>query len=208
MVQSGEIQGALGETLWLAFAGFVVGSASGLACGLLMGAIPFLRRSLDPVIAAAWASPKLTLLPILMLVFGVGDAPRIALVALGCFIVMAMSTLDAMQTISPRYLELARNYGAGRRAILNRVYVPATLPLVFSGLRLSLGRALTITVAVEMVGAESGLGAMIWLAWQAFAIEKVYIGAILAASMGMLFHLSLRALERRLIPWAKEGQGV
>jgi len=81
------------------------------------------------------------------------------------------------------------------------VYLPASLPQVFTGLRLAMGRALVITISVELVGAQNGLGSMIWMTWQTFATEKLYIGVISAATLGALFHNGLRMLEARLIPW-------
>lgn len=206
MIRDGELPRHLQATLSRMFQGFAVGTIAGLGCGLLMGAIPFVRRSLDPLVSALWASPKLTLLPMLIIIFGVGSAPRIILVALGCFIVVALHAVDAVRSVDPAYVELAKNYGADRVAVLHKVYLPAVLPAVFTATRLALGRALTITVSVELINSQEGLGHMIFLAWQSFMTERLYIGIIVTASMGMLFHAVLRYLEDRLIAW--RGGGV
>jgi ABC-type nitrate/sulfonate/bicarbonate transport system permease component len=206
MLDDGELWRHLQATVGRMFRGFAIGSLAGLSCGLLMGAVAFIRRSLDPLISALWASPKLTLLPMLMIIFGVEDAPRIILIAAGCFIVVALHTLDAVRMVDPSYVELAANYGAGRAAILRRVYLPAVMPAVFTANRLALGRALTLTVSVELVSSPEGLGSMIFLAWQSFMTDRLYIGIMVTAGMGMLFHTSLRLVEGRLITWRGDAQ--
>jgi ABC-type nitrate/sulfonate/bicarbonate transport system permease component len=166
-----------------------------------MGAVGPIRRTVEPVVSALNSTPKLALLPMLMLFTGVGEISRLVPIALTSFVVLAMHGLDAVRGVNKAYVELARNYGANRAALLRRVYLPASLPQVFTGLRLSLGRALVITISVELVGAQNGLGSMIWMAWQTFSTEKLYIGVISTALIGAVFHNGLLSLETRLIPW-------
>jgi NitT/TauT family transport system permease protein len=201
MLRSGELESQVGATLGRMVLGVLIGSIGGLACGLGMGAFEPVRRSLEPAVSALNSTPKLALLPLLMLFTGVGETARIVPIALTCFIILAMSGLDAVQSVNRAYVDLARNYGANRRAMLRRVYLPASLPRVFTGLRLALGRALVITISVEMVSSPTGLGSMIWLAWQTFSTEKLYIGVVSAAALGTLFHTGLKWIEARLIPW-------
>jgi ABC-type nitrate/sulfonate/bicarbonate transport system permease component len=201
MLRSGELGAQVGVTLLRMATGVAIGALSGLACGLAMGASQPVRQSLEPIVSALNSTPKLALLPMLMLLTGVGETARILPVALTCFIVMAIHGLDAVRGVNQAYVELARNYGAGRRAMLRRVYLPASLPRIFTGLRLALGRALVITISVELVSSTDGLGSMIWMAWQTFSTDKLYIGVITAALFGALFHNGLEWLETRLIPW-------
>ncbi len=201
MAKSGELGAQLGATFWRLFAGAAIGSCCGLACGLGMGAFDAVRRSLEPVVSALNSTPKLALLPMLMLITGVGETARIAPIALTCFITLAMHGLDAVRGVNRAYVEMARNYGAGRRAMLRRVYLPASLPQIFTGLRVALGRALVITISVEIVSSTTGLGSMIWMAWQTFSTDKLYVGVFTAAALGALFHSGLQWLETRLIPW-------
>ena len=137
----------------------------------------------------------------MMLLVGIGDASRIILIASGSFIMMAMHALDAVRGINTNYLDMARNYGAGRMMIFRKVYLRACLPQIFTGLRLALGRGLMITVAVELVSCPDGLGSMIWMGWQTFATEKLYVGVLVVALLGALLHNSLRKLEEMTIPW-------
>jgi len=207
MLRSGELGGQLGATLSRMFAGCVIGVLGGLACGLAMGAVEPIRRTLEPCISALNSTPKLALLPMLMLFVGIGETARIVPIALTGFVILAMHGLDAVRGVDRAYVELARNHGAGRRALLRRVYLPASLPRVFTGLRLALGRTLVITISVELVGAQNGVGSMIWMAWQTFSTEKLYVGVITTAALGILFHQGLGLLETRLIPWGSRANG-
>jgi NitT/TauT family transport system permease protein len=208
MFNTGELGRQVGATLTRMLAGCVLGVVIGLGCGLLMGAVAPVRRSLEPMISALNSTPKLALLPMLMLFVGIGETARIVPIALTSFVILAMHGLDAVRGVDRAYVEMARNHGAGRRALLRRVYLPASLPQVFTGLRLALGRTLVITVSVELVGAENGLGNMIWMAWQTFATEKLYIGVFTAAALGVLFHNGLLILEKRLLPWQNRAEAA
>lgn len=201
MLKSGELEAQVDATLSRMLIGSTIGVFGGLACGLAMGVIGPVRRSLEPLISALNSTPKLALLPMLMLFTGIGETARIAPVALTCFALLAIHGLDAVRGVNQAYVELARNHGAGRRAMLRRVYLPASLPQIFTGLRVAWGRALVLTISVELVSATNGLGSMIWMSWQTFSTDKLYIGVFTAAALGALFHNGLRWLEVRLIPW-------
>jgi ABC-type nitrate/sulfonate/bicarbonate transport system permease component len=205
MIGDGSLARHLAATLRRLAAGFLLGSMAGLSCGLLMGGSMRLRQMFEPLVSALYSTPKLTLLPMLMLFFGVGDASRVFLIATSSFVLLAVHALDAVRSVDPVHVQLARNYGANRLAVFRKVYVPASLPMIFTGLRVALGRSLVITVSVELVTPSDGLGSMIWLAWQSFATERLYIGVILTAVLGGIFHAGLRRLERGAIPWRNSG---
>ncbi len=201
MLKSGEILAQLGATLSRMFAGAAIGCFFGLACGVGMGASGAVRRSLEPMVSGLNSTPKLVLLPLLMLVAGIGEAARITSIALTCFIVMAIHGHDGVRGVNPAWVEMAHNYGAGRLAMLRRVFLPAGLPQFFTGLRLALGRALAITISVEIVSATDGVGSMVWMAWQTFSTERLYVGLAITVALGLLFHRGLERLEARLVPW-------
>jgi NitT/TauT family transport system permease protein len=204
MLQQGELAEQTFHTLVRMFIGFTAGSSAGLLCGLAMGSFSSIEGSFEPLISAVYSTPNLTLLPLLIMFFGVGDAAGIILVATGCFILVAIHALDAVRRVNRTYVELATNYGANRLAILRKVYIPACLPGIFTGVRLALGRALIIAVSVEMVSPRNGLGSMIWLAWQTLSTEKLYVGVLTTGFLGLLFNLTLRGVETRLIPWGRQ----
>jgi len=201
MVSSGELSRHLGATLARMGAGLLAGALPGALFGLLMGTVGWVRRSTEPLVSALNSTPKLALLPMLMLFFGVGETARLLLVAAGCFLTMAIQTMDAVTSVNRAFIEMAVNYGADRWALWRKVYVPSALPQIFTGVRLALGRALVITVSVELVSAQNGLGSLIWSAWQTFTITKLYVGVTVAAALGAILHWGFQRLEARLIPW-------
>jgi ABC-type nitrate/sulfonate/bicarbonate transport system permease component len=204
MLRQGELTEQTLHTLGRMFIGFTAGSSAGLLCGLVMGSIPSVEASLEPLISAIYSTPNLTLLPLLMVFFGVGNTAGIILIATGCFILVATHALDAVRRVNHAYVEVAANYGANRVAILRKVYIPACLPGIFTGMRLAVGRALIIAVSVELVSPRDGLGSMIWLAWQTLSTERLYVGVLTTALLGLLFNIALRGLETRLIPWGRQ----
>jgi len=201
MVSNGELWKHLSATLSRMGAGLLAGAIPGALFGILMGTVGWIRRSTEPLISGLNSAPKLALLPMLMLFFGVGEAARLVLIAAGCFLTMAIQTMDAVAGVNRTFVEMAANYGADRLALWRKVYLPSALPQIFTGVRLSLGRALVIAISTELVSAQTGLGSLIWMAWQTFTIEKLYVGVAVAAGLGALLHWGFKRLEARLIPW-------
>ena len=201
MLASGELARNVGITLARALGGFGLGATAGLATGLLMGASSRLRRSTEPTLSAFYAAPKLSLFPMLLLLFGVGDTAKVMLIALSTFILVAFHALDAVLNINTAYVHMAENYGAGGLALLRHVYFPACQPQVFTGLRLALGRSLVSAISVELISSSNGLGSMIWLSWQTLATDRLYVAIVVAAALGWVMHTAVRRLESRLIGW-------
>ncbi len=201
MVTSGELPGHVQATLVRSLGGFAIGAISGLCFGLVMGASRRLRQSAEPLLSALFATPKLSLFPMLLLLLGVGDAAKIALIALSTFILVAFHALDAVLNVNKAYAEMAANYGAGTRDLLRHVYLPACLPQVFTGLRLALSRSLVSAISVELISAQDGLGSLIWISWQTLATERLYVAIVTSAALGVLLHHVLRRLEAALLPW-------
>lgn len=205
MVASGELTHALSVTFYRMFLGSLLGIVVGLLCGLAMGIITPVRKSLEPLISALNSTPKLALMPMLLIFTGIGETARLVPIALTSFIVVAVNTVDAVRGINLAFIELAQNYGATGWHMLRRVYIPASLPQVFTGLRLALGRGLVITISVELLGSSDGLGSLIWMAWQTFATERLYVGIAVTALTGALVHEGLHFSERRLLPWRERS---
>jgi NitT/TauT family transport system permease protein len=201
MLRSGEATAALHSTLFTMLIGYVIGCSTGLCCGLAMGRSEALRKSLETLLAALYSTPKLSLFPLLLLLLGINDAPRILITAVACFLVMAFHGQDAVKAVGRIYPEVAALYGARSMTLIRKVYLPAAMPTLFTGFRLAVGRAMVVAISVEMVSSNTGLGGLIWLSWQSFAVEKLFVGVALSGFMGAFFHVSLRWLEKRVIPW-------
>jgi len=206
LVTSGELETHLSATLSRLFLGFALGGLPGLILGLAMGWSRRLRAIIDPLIAAAHPVPKIAVLPLIMIIFGIGESSKIVVVAVAVFFPMLINTMAGVRQISPIYFEVAKNYGASLFKVLTRVVVPGSLPLVLTGTRLALNTALVLTIAVEVVAAQEGLGEMIWFAWQTLRTEELYATLIVIAALGISFNLILQRLTARLVPWQVERE--
>ncbi len=205
LLTSGQLTIHLKATLGRLFLGFLIGGLPGYILGMWMGWSYRVRRILDPFVAALHPVPKISMLPIIMIIFGIGIVSRTFVVSLACFFPMLINTMSGVRQIHPLYFEVAQNYGAGSFQIFRKVVAPGSLPFVLAGARLGLNVALSLTIAVELVAAKEGLGTMIWLAWQTFRIEELYAGVVLAALIGIGIRLIVQYLTRRLVPWQLEN---
>ena len=201
MLRTGEMARYLVQTLLRTTVGFVIGSAAGIAAGTAMGLSTGVRRTIEPFAASLNATPKLTLLPMVMLLAGSNEAARQILLAACAFIIVSLNTLDGVRSLNPHFREMAANYGASRWLLLRRVHLPASAPHIFTGLRVALGRTLVLAITMEMFGGSGGLGYLVWHSWQMFAIERLYVAVFVAALLGLSIHRGLIWTESRLIPW-------
>ena len=206
LLTSGELATHLSATLSRLFLGFALGGLPGLILGLAMGWSRRLRAIIDPLIAATHPVPKIAVLPLIMIIFGIGESSKIVVVAVAVFFPMLINTMAGVRQISPIYFEVAKNYGASLFRVLTRVVVPGSLPLVLTGTRLGLNTALVLTIAVEVVSAQEGLGEMIWFAWETLRTEELYATLIVTAALGISFNLILQRLTARLVPWQVERE--
>jgi ABC-type nitrate/sulfonate/bicarbonate transport system permease component len=164
---------------------------------------------LDTTMSAIYVLPKIAIFPILMLVFPnpFGEGPKIAVVAISAFFLVAISTMAGVQGIDKVYLEAGRNFGANRAQMFRHVILPGALPIVFSGLRLALGTALIVIVAVEFVRADRGVGFMIFYYWQVLVTPRMYAALVVVMALGVGLTALLQWFERRAMPWRRGGDG-
>ena len=201
MLADGEIQANLTITLFRLFTGFLLGTIPGILIGLLMGASEKIRLLLDPIVAATYPIPKLAIFPLLMIIFGIGEFSKIMAIAIGCFFIVLINAMAGVKNINKVYFDVAKNYGASKGQLFTRVILPASLPMIFTGIRLALGMSLIVVVGVEFVSANYGIGAIIWNGGETFEIEKLYVGIFLCAILGILFTVVLKRVEMRITPW-------
>jgi NitT/TauT family transport system permease protein len=189
-------------SLQRAFIGFVIGAIPGLALGLTLGMFRTPRLLISPIIAALYPVPKIAIFPILLLVFGLGDASKWAIVAIGTFFLVFYNTLGGVLQAPPIYFDVAANAGASRTQIFRTVALPAALPSIFTGVRLAVGTTFILVAASEFVGARNGLGWFIWSSWQTLQVERMYVGIIAISLLGYLTLQLIHLVEARLVPWA------
>jgi sulfonate transport system permease protein len=208
ILETAKLLGSTGElgrhtvtTVARVLEAFFIGSAAGVAVGLLMGSAPFWKRSIEPLMNGLNATPKLALLPAFLVLFGLNNTSRLLPAALSCFVLMTIQAASAARAVKPAHIDQARCYGATRRAIYLRIYFPACLPALFTGIRIGLGNALVMVVASEMLGAPAGLGSLIWMTSQTLALDRMYVAIGLCAAIGIVENSIVAAIERRLTPW-------
>lgn len=181
--------------------GFLLGAVPGVTLGLLMGWMRAVRVILDPIITIVYPIPRIAILPLFLVIFGLGSPPIIAITALICFFPAAVTTYAGVRGLDPNLPAMARNVGATRLQVMTKIALPAALPVMFAGLRLSLGLALTGEVAAEFVAASNGIGAEIWRSWQIYRIDEMYANIVAISAVGVIFSFVLLEVQRRLLSW-------
>ena len=144
----------------------------------------------------------------IMVIFGIGDFSRVVVVALAVFFPYVINTLAGAQQIDRSYFELAAIYNARPLKVLTQVILPGSLPMILAGLRIAVNLGLVVTISVEMVASQVGLGNWIWMSWEIMRIDQLYAAITLVALLGLLFNLLVNLLHRRLIPWRPEQQAM
>jgi NitT/TauT family transport system permease protein len=204
MIRSGELWQHLQISLWRVLAGFIAGALPAIALGLLMGWFRSLHAFFDPLIAAIYPVPKIALLPLFLIWFGLGETTKIVTVAVAVFFVVLITTVNGVRLVEPVLIEAAQSYGATGWQLFSKVILPATLPAIFTGLRLGLGVALLVIVGAEFVAANRGIGYLIWISWSTLAVKKMYVGLVTIALLGLLSTQGLERLRHWLMPWAQD----
>ena len=184
--------------------GFLLGGTSGLLLGLGMGWSPRLRGIVDPIIAGLHPIPKIAIFPLIMIIFGIGEASKIVVISIAAFFPMLINSMSGVRQLNPVYFEVTRNYRASTYKTFSRVIVPGSLPSILSGLRLAINMSLVISIAVELLAAKYGLGLIIWFSWQTLRIEELYASLIVIGLLGVSVNLFLQYLTRRVTPWSIE----
>ncbi|MFC5722306.1 ABC transporter permease [Streptomyces gamaensis] len=201
MAADGELGEHVAATLGRLLPGYALGTLGGAAAGFAMGVSRTVRAALGPLFAALYCVPKTATLPLLLLVFGLTETPRVLSVAITVFFVMQINTLAGVRQIDPRMLQTARSYGASGLRLLRFVLLPGALPAMLTGLRTAIGLGVVVVVAVEFVASERGLGFLIWNSWTLFQPDRMYVGLLTVALLGAVLAAAVTVAERWLVPW-------
>lgn len=201
LAESGELGRQLWASLQRLFWGFLVGGVPALLLGLAMGLYRPLRIAIDPLVAATYPIPKSAILPLVLLIFGLGEMSKVVMVALGVFYPILINTVTGVRNIDRIYLDVGRNFGASGWQVFRTIALPGAMPSIMAGVKLGAGMGLILIAIAEMIGAKEGIGYMIWNAWQILAVDTMYVGLLLIALLGFAFSLALDILERLLVPW-------
>jgi NitT/TauT family transport system permease protein len=201
LLASGVLLHETMSTLGRLLLGYAIGSILGIAVGFLMAASAVARAALYPLFAATFPVPKLALLPLMMMLLGVGEESKVAMVALSAFYLLPLNVMAAIDNIEPIYLQVVRNLGVNRWLYWKTVAVPYALPMIVAGLRAAWSISLIVIIATEMLMSRDGLGFMIWKSGQVFDVITMFSTFIAIGTLGYLSHVLLDALTRWLVPW-------
>lgn len=199
--QTGQLEHDLGVSLVRIVLGFVLGVVPGLLIGISMGLFPVVGAAFDPLIAALQPIPKLALMPLIMVLFGLGELEKVMVLLLGVFFPVVINAAAGVRNLDRAYLDVAQNFGASKFQYYRTVAIPGALSMIFTGLKLGIGMALLLIVAAEMHGALAGIGYRLWYAYTLFRIPTMYTSFVLLALLGWLFTTCIEWVERRMTPW-------
>lgn len=192
----------IGATYQRLIIGYGIGATLGVVTGVTMGLSDNVRYCLGPLVNATFPTPKLAIFPLLIVIFGLGDPSKIALITLGVFYMTCLSTLSGVLYSNPLHRDVAQAFKMPALTRWSRVVVPAALPQIVTGLKLGLGQALILVVSAEFVAAQQGLGQFIWDSWQVLDVSRMFVGLIVVALTGGAAVLIGETVERKLIPWS------
>ncbi|WP_439393869.1 ABC transporter permease [Bradyrhizobium sp. PMVTL-01] len=201
LAQSGELYDDVGASLLRALSGFLIAIALFVPLGVLTGWYVGLGNLLNQIIEIARNTAPLALLPVFILLLGIGELSKVTMVVYSCAWPLLLNTIAAVRQVDPLLVKSARTMGATPSQLFRKVILPASLPTIFVGIRLASASAMLVLVASEMVGAKSGLGYLIINSQYSFLIPQMYFGILGITVIGLAFNTILEALERRLMRW-------
>jgi ABC-type nitrate/sulfonate/bicarbonate transport system permease component len=181
--------------------GWLIGTAAGLAVGLAMGIFSAARAAGIPIVSALFPIPKIALLPLLILWFGIGEPSKIATIALGVFFPTTISAYTACDSVPRNLIRMAQSFGLPARDIVWKILLPGAMPGILAGFRISASVALLLVVAAEMIGAQQGIGAFVLTAGSLMQTDQLLAGVVMLSVLGLLIAWGLGTLERAMLKW-------
>jgi NitT/TauT family transport system permease protein len=198
----GELGGHLLVSLWRVVASTALAVLAAVPLGIILGQSARADRWFSPFVYLLFPIPKVVLVPVLLLFFGIGDLTKIAVIFLILFFQILVLVRDQAAGLRPELLFSVRSLGAGRRGLFRFVYLPASLPAILTGLRQSIGTAVAVLYVAELFATQQGLGYYIYLHGSTlFDYPRMYAGVIAMSLLGLGLYLVVDAAQRRLCRW-------
>ena len=181
--------------------GWLIGTAAGLAVGLAMGIFSAARAAGIPIVSALFPIPKIALLPLLILWFGIGEPSKIATIALGVFFPTTISAYSACDSVPRNLIRMGQSFGLPAHDIVAKIVLPGAMPGILAGFRISASVALLLVVAAEMIGAQQGIGAFVLTAGSLMQTDQLLAGVVMLSILGLVIAWGLGMLERAMLKW-------
>jgi sulfonate transport system permease protein len=199
----GTLQGALVVSLQRVAIGFAFGAAAGLLLAVCAGLSRLGENAVDPLMQMLRTLPLFGLIPVFIVWFGIGTAPKILLIALGAAVPLYLNTFSGIRNVDPKLAELAQALGLRRRELVFQIVLPGAMPQILVGLRQSLGVAWLALVVAEQINANAGLGFMISQATEFLRNDVIFVALLVYCVLGLLTDWLVRILERRALSWRR-----
>lgn len=197
--------GSIWEHMWFSLTnfliGFVVSVVLGVVVGVPMGWYKAVHKTFDPLLSGIYATPLIALLPLIIMMFGLGSTSKIIMTVLAAVFPILINTMVGIANTDNRLITMARAFGAYDSQIFMKVSLPGSLPYIVAGMRVALGRALVYIVVAEQYGAATGLGYLSSVAAQRFQMAAMFVPIIIIAGLGAGLNETLKIIERRLEKW-------
>jgi NitT/TauT family transport system permease protein/sulfonate transport system permease protein len=196
---TGELLVALAASLYRVSTGFVLGTVAGVVVGLGAGIVPGIRHFFDPLVSFLYSIPKIAFLPVFLLLFGLGHASKIAIIAFSGFFPVFVASRHAVLSVNKLLIWTAQNMGTPERKIFFRVVIPAAAPQLFSGVRIGLAHAFVVLFAAELIGSKVGLGTIISSGEEWVRFDLMFAGIVCFAVLGFVSDRILLAVRARVL---------
>ncbi len=207
LVGTGELWWAVVASSRRVFLGFALAAAVAVPLGILMGVWWPAKAVVDPFVSLLRPLPSITWIPLTMLWLGIGESQKTAIVFMGSWIYILLYTLESTKRVDPLLIRAARNLGASDLAVMREVILPGALPGILSGLKVTLAISWSCVLSAEMVAAQTGLGALIWIAKDWGNLPLVLVGMAGISVTVLLADALAERAERLLLPWERHRRG-
>lgn len=201
LVETGMLWKHLEASLFRLIVGWSLGSLFGIGVGLAIGLFSAARAGLLPLVSALFPIPKIALLPLFIIWFGIGEGSKVATILFGTFFPTVIATYGGVDSVDRNLIRMGQSFGLSWLSIVRKIIVPGALPAILSGFRISASIAIILLVAAEMIGAEFGVGAYILMAGALFATEQLIAGVALLSVIGLAVGWLIGRLERWFLNW-------
>jgi ABC-type nitrate/sulfonate/bicarbonate transport system permease component len=188
------------------FAGFGIAVVVGVGLGALLGRLPLVARAFNPVLQFGRSVPATALVPVSIVLLGIGNTPKIALIAFVTVFPIMLNTIDGVRNVDPVLEDVCGSFRLTRRQRILNVQLPAAAPQILAGMRVALSVAFVMMVVTELVAATSGIGYVTLIAQQSFQISLMWSGMLLLGILGVFFNGLFVLIERRLLRWYVQDQ--
>lgn len=199
--QTGLLWKHLLPSLQRLFVGASMGIAVGVGIGVMIGLFSYVRAGLVPLVAALFPIPKIALLPLFVIWFGIDEMSKYALIAFGTFTPTVVATYGAVDNVDRSLIRMGQSFGLSWWSIVRKIVLPGAFSAILSGLRVSVSIAIILLVAAEMLGAQYGVGSYILEAGSLYDLEKLFAGVTILSVMGLIVNFIIGKIEKHFLSW-------